>query len=371
MKPTIEKKNIPISTNKFIHDIDFCKFVIHSLPVAVLTVDSELKITSFNAWAEKITGYSEKEVIGCYCGKILHGGRCRGKCPLKPVLEDNHRVVQVETTIKNKKRTAIPVRLTTAGLFDDEGKLIGGLEAFQDISYLKELEREKDNMISMFAHDMKSPLVSIDAFALRSLKAIGRNKKINNYLNIILKEVRKIEFLIDDFLEFSRLQQGKLKLDFHVTSLDKELHELYEVYKLQASKKGMALELHADEPLPIIEADAKRLHRVFSNLLDNAIKFSKKEGTIRIEAQDRDQEIKVTIIDQGIGVDPRDLPYIFEPFHRGMGADKRQGFGVGLAAVKTIIEGHAGKISVKSEKNKGAAFTIILPKTRNLGNEID
>ncbi len=362
MDSIIEKKNPSTPTHKNVNEIDFCKFVIRSLPVAVLTVDSKLKISSFNAWAEEITGYAEQEVLGCYCGEILHGGRCRGKCPLKPILEDRHKVLQIETTIQSKKLTTIHVRMTTAGLFDDAGKLIGGLEAFQDITYLKELEREKNNMISMFAHDMKSPLVSIDAFALRSLKTMRSNQKAKNYLNIILKEVRKIEFLIDDFLEFSRLQKGKLKLDFHVTSLDKELHELYEIYRLQTSKKGILLELHAEDPLPIIKADAKRLQRAFTNLLDNAIKFSKDEGTVRIETQERKKDIRITIIDEGIGIDAGDLPYIFEPFHRGKGIDKRQGFGVGLATVKTIIEGHGGEVLVKSERDKGTAFTVVLPK---------
>jgi len=354
---------------KNVDDIQFCRFVIRSVPVAIATVDSELRITSLNPWAEDVTGYSEKEVIGRYCGEVLQGGRCERNCPLKTVLENEEQVVRIETTIKNKWMDIVPVRMNTAGLFDDQGNLIGGLEAFQDISYLKILEREKDNMVSMLAHDMKSPLIGIEGFALRLLKNAGHDEKTEKYLNVILRESRKLGFLIDEFLEFSRIKSGKLKLNFNPASLDKELHELLEAYEPKASKRGMKLELRSDEPLPIVQADADRLHRAFSNLLDNAIKYSKEGDSILIETQENDQEIIVRIIDQGIGIDPSDLPYVFDPFHRGREAREKGGFGVGLSTVRAIVEGHGGRVFVKSEPHKGSEFTVVLLKKREGGQE--
>jgi len=356
-------KNISDRNSFHVHNIDFWKFVVHNLPIAVLTVDADLKITSFNAWAEKITGFSEEEVRGSYCNDILCGDQCAGGCPLKSVFESPGNVVQMETTIKNRKNKTIPVRISTVGLFDDNNDLIGGVEAFQDISYLKRLEREKDNMASMFAHDMKSPLIGMDGFALRCLKLLDKNDKAKGYLNIMLKEIRRLEVIIDDFLEFSRLRSGSLKFNFDMTSLDKELDELIEVYRPQASSQGISLEFHAEDPLPIIRADARRLYRVFSNLLNNAIKFSSQGGMIRIKTQAVNKEIRIIISDQGIGIDPDDLPYIFEPFYRGKRLEKKEGFGVGLAAVKTIIEGHGGNIIVKSEAGKGSSFTVVLPES--------
>jgi len=356
---------------KNVDDIQFCRFVIKSVPVAILTVDSELRITSFNPWAEEVTGYAENEVVGRYCGEVLQGGRCEANCPLKTVLESEEQVVRIETTIKNKWMEILPVRMNTAGLFDDQGKLIGGLEAFQDISYLKILEREKQNMISMLAHDMKGPLIGIEGFAHRLIKNDDRIEKTNNYLNIILRESRRLAFLIDEFLEFSRIQSGKLKLDFSTTSLDKELHELYERYEPRASKQAIRLDLHSDEPLPLIEADARRLHRAFSNLLDNAIKYSDEGGAIIISTQEDDQEVAIRVIDQGVGIDPGDLAYVFEPFHRGKGAHGKGGFGIGLSTVKAIVEGHGGRVLVKSEPDKGSEFTVLLPKKRGMGSSFE
>ena len=348
------------------HDMNFYGFVINSLPIAVITVNSELKITGFNPRAEQLTGYSKKEAMGHYCGEILRGGMCKINCPLKTVIKERQAVVRLDTTIIGKSKKAIPVRMNTAGLFDNEGRLLGGLEAFQDISRLKALEREKANLISMFAHDIKSSLTIIGGFVLRLLKKrshLEEEKQIE-YLDIMKTETGKLSFLVNDFLEYSRLQTGKLKLEFSATSIDKELMELFDAYQVKAKEVGNHLELENEEELPIIEADANRLRRVFTNLLDNALKFSKDEGAITISTHETDEDIVVKVRDEGIGIDSNDLPYIFESFNRGKGSETKEGFGLGLATVKAIVEAHGGRVLVKSELGKGSVFEVILPKER-------
>jgi two-component system phosphate regulon sensor histidine kinase PhoR len=352
--------------DKYSSDLTFYRFIIDSVPSAVLTVNADLKITGFNPWAEKITGYSAKETLGQYCGEILQGGMCLANCPLKTVLKGHRPVSLVETTIVNKWGETIPVRMNTAGLFDDNDHLIGGVESFQDISRLKSLEREKDNLISMFAHDMKSSLTIIGGFVLRLLHKGTKidEEKQKRYLDIIKNESTKLEFLVNDFLEFSRLQTGRLKLNFSATSLDKELMELSDSYQVKASQPGFKLELKNEEELSIIEADASQLCRVFTNLLDNAMKFSKKKGTITITTHETAEDVIVKVKDEGAGIERSELPYIFDSFHRGKVAEKKEGFGLGLAAVKAIVEGHGGRVIVKSEPGKGSVFTVVLPKVR-------
>ncbi|MGD9031358.1 MAG: ATP-binding protein [Desulfobacteraceae bacterium] len=345
-------------------ELTFYKFIIDSLPVAVLAVNADFKITGFNPWAEKVTGYSEKEAIGHFCHEILKGGMCEVNCPLKAVLKREKPINEVETTIYNKQGDLISVRMNTAGLFDDEGYPIGGVEAFHDISRLKSMEREKDNLISMFAHDMKSSISIIGGFAFRLLKKATSlsEEKRKKYLEIIKKESGNLEFIVEDFLEFARLQTGKLRLNFASTSVDKVLMELIDAYQEKARQNGINLEFEMDEALPIMEADAERLRRVFTNLLDNAFKFSREKGEITVATQETDREIIVKIKDQGSGIDSRDLPYIFDPFHRGRGTRKEEGSGVGLAAAKEIVEGHGGRIHVESELGQGSLFIVVLPK---------
>jgi len=348
------------------HDLDFYKFVIKSLPMAVATVNSEFKITGFNPWAEQLTGYSQKEAMGHYCGEILQGGMCKINCPLRAVIHKRQTVVRVDTTITDRSGKTIPVTMNTAGLFDDEGRLLGGLEAFQDISRLKALEREKANLISMFAHDIKSSLTIIGGFVLRLLKkrtGLDEEKQLK-YLNIMKNETGKLSFLVNDFLEFSRLQTGRLKLEFSATSIDKELMELFDAYQMKAKQAGINLKLENEAELPIIEADANRLRRVFTNLLDNALKFSKSESTITISTDQTEIDIVIKVKDEGVGIDPDDLPHIFETFNRGKSAQTKEGFGLGLATVKAIVEAHGGQVVVKSELGKGSVFKMILPKKR-------
>jgi two-component system phosphate regulon sensor histidine kinase PhoR len=348
-------------------DLAFYKFVIQSLPVAVVTVNSELQITDFNPWAEKLTGYSAKEVLGRYCGDILQGGMCHVQCPLRTVIDRLDPTVDIETTIQNKLGETIPVRMSTAALLDEEDRLIGGLEAFHDISQLKALESEKANLMSMFAHDMKSPLIAIQGFVLRLLAHTTEmaEEKREKYLEIIKREAGKLDHLINDFLEFSRLQTGKLNLNLSATSLDQELLELFEAYHPRASQSGIELKLVNSEGLPLIEVDAARLRRVLTNLLDNAFKFTIGEGTVTILTEQTNHDVSIKVIDEGRGIDAEDLHSVFEPFHRGRYAEDIGGIGLGLAVVKAIVEAHGGRVLLESELGKGSVFTVVLPKTKN------
>lgn len=349
-----------------VKDIAFCSFIIESLPIGVLTVSPELRVTSINRWGERLTGYSKEEAVGRYCGDVMQGGLCRTNCPLKTAIYHQHSEVRVDTTITNKRGQTIPVRMNTAALMDDNGNLIGGVEAFQDISRLKTLEREKDNLISMFAHDMKSSLTIIGGFVLRLLKKKQLDdQKQKEYLNVIKRESGKLETLVNDFLEFSRLQAGRLKLNLSATSLDKELMELCDSYQLKASQAGLSLELKNDEALPIITCDTNKILRVFSNLLENAIKFSKGKGTITVSTHQTKDEAIVKVKDEGVGIAREELPYIFDSFHRSWDIDRREGFGLGLASVKAIVEGHGGRITVESEPGAGSTFSVFLPKKPN------
>ena len=216
-----------------------------------------------------MSGYSAKEVLGRNCGDVLQGGMCHTKCPLRTVIERQDSTVHIEPTIKNKIGETIPVRMSTAALLDAEDSLIRGLEVFHDISQLKALEREKSSLMSMFAHDMKSPLIAIQGFALRLLAHTRdmAEERREKYLETIKREAGRLKHLINDFLEFSRLQTGKLNLNLSSTSLDQELLELFEAYHPRASQSGIELQLENSEALPLIEADAARLRRVLTNPL--------------------------------------------------------------------------------------------------------
>ena len=352
------------------HDLDFHKFIIEKLPIAVFTVDSEMKITSFNDLAEELTDYRAEEAIGRYCGDILQSGMCQTQCLLKEFFDSQNSVMRVESTIVSKSGKSIPVGLNTAAFSNNEGKFIGGVDAFLDLRPLKALERERDNFASMIAHDLKSSLVIIGGFVRRLLKKSGEisSEKQKEYLEIIHKEGSRLESLIKDFIEFFRLHSGNLELHFSPTSLDSELMDLHETYAPQAMEAGIVLELNNEKTLSIIDADTNYLKRVFCNLLDNAIKYSQEKSKITITTLETDSNVIVEIEDQGAGIALHELPCIFEPFHRGRGDDQKEGFGIGLSIVNVIVKGHGGQVLVKSKPGEESLFTVVFVKTMGYAN---
>jgi PAS domain S-box-containing protein len=362
-EPNLCKTQNTPKTQSDTKDLAFYKFVVDSVPSGVITVDRHLRITGFNPWAERLTGFTAEEAIGSFCGEILKGGMCDTHCPLKTALTNQEPLSLVESTVHTKREETLPVRMNVAALFDESGNLIGGVESFQDISALKTLERERNNLISTFAHDMKSSLTIIGGFVLRLLHKAGTfdDEKEHRYLEIIREESRKLEALISDFLEFARLQTGKLKLNLSATSLDKELMELCEAYQPKVSGAGLTLKLENENALPPISGDPRQLRRVFTNLLDNAVKFSSKGGKIIVSTAADASGIRVSVKDQGMGISADELPYIFDAFHRGKAGETVMGFGLGLAAVRVIVEAHGGSVNVESELGKGSTFTVVLP----------
>lgn len=338
--------------------------LVQSLPSGVITVNSNFQITEINTQGQKILGRSQDEVLGRFCGDILQSGACQSTCPIKLAMRSKMPEGPIETTIMHGERGRIPISLRAAGLYNSKGELTGGVEVFHDISAIKALERERSNLVSMFAHDMKSPLVGIQGFALRMLKQddTGQPEKNIKYLEVIRKEAARLESIINDFLDFARLETGSLKLNFSATDLDKELLELAEALAPRFSQAGITLELGFKEKLPIIQADALHLRRAFSNLLENALKYSDSGTTVTLNFEETGKEVLIRVEDQGIGIAPEELPFIFDMFYRAHGQESRSGHGLGLAGVEAIVKGHHGRVLVASEVGKGSVFTVALPK---------
>lgn len=172
--------------------------------------------------------------------------------------------------------------------------------------------------------------------------------------------------LINEFLGFSILQTGKMHLNLSDVSVDKILTELCQAYELKAAESGLRLALNLEADMAPIEGDSVHLRRVFTNLLENAIKFSTNGGAINISTGKKQKCVAVTVRDEGPGIPPEELPYIFDPYHRWRIGERTKGFGLGLASVKAVVEAHGGRVLVESELGKGSRFTVFFPKTSDL-----
>ena len=346
---------------------DFPEFVLDNLPMGLLTVDSDLKITFFNPAAEYITGYARAEALGQYCGEVLQGGQCQRQCPLRTVLSRRQTSVSLETNIHTKDGRAVPVRLRTAAMFNKQGELVGALEAFADISQLKGLEAERTQTLSIFAHDMKAPLIAIDGFASRLLdgKAGQVNDKQASYLRVIKDQSAQVIALVLDFLDVARLgQEGGALVKSPLDPME-VLASLEKEFQYRAESRNMTFAIRLRDGLPEISGDVHRLKRAVINLLDNAVKYSGR-GEVLLQAwSDGDQSLVIEVLDQGPGLTDSDLKTIFKPFERGSAAKGQEGTGLGLAAVRLIAEAHGGSLEAGNRPEGGAYFRLILPTGRD------
>jgi PAS domain S-box-containing protein len=237
------------------------------------------------------------------------------------------------------------------------------LLAAEDITRFKELERERENLLSMFAHDMKNAAITSQGFLSRLIsgKAGVLTKKQEDYLEIIWDELKRLSQFISDFLEFARLEAKAYKPILAPCDIQAEIRKSVEAVTLEAQKKRITLSVDLPETmLPMIRADATKISRVFRNLLDNAIKYTGEGGTIAAKLADRDNEILVSFEDTGMGIPEDQMPYIFDAFFRVSRDSKSSG--LGLAIAKTIIEGHGGRIWAKNVSPTGSVFSFTLPK---------
>jgi PAS domain S-box-containing protein len=337
----------------------------NNLPIGFTLVDEEGIIVDFNPQAETITGYLKSEVIGKSHLEILHGTSDREACPLFTyALQKRQQTAAVETTLKKKSGEHITIVATISPLFDKGENFIGGVELFRDISELKKLERERRNILPMFAHDMKNPIITSGGFLSRLLsgKAGALTEMQLSYLKIMKDEFTKLEELIGDFLEFSRFKAKEYKPLKSAFNIEEALAHQIEAARLEADKKKVSIFFeYPDTPPPVIDADARMINRVISNLLDNAVRYSNQEATVTVRLIVRDKDILVQVIDTGVGISEENLPYIFDAFYR-VSRDSG-GSGLGLSIAKTIVEAHGGKIWAESILGKGSTFSFTLPKS--------
>jgi two-component system phosphate regulon sensor histidine kinase PhoR len=347
-----------------IEECQIYEIIRNSLPIGFTLVDEEGMITDFNPQAEVITGYLKSEVIGKSHLEILHGTSDREACPLfQYALQKKRQTAAVETNIKQKSGEVITIVASIAPLFDEDQNFIGGIELFRDITEIKKLERERKNILPMFAHDMKNPVITAGAFLSRLLAGkVGplTEPQLNN-LHMVRDELTKVEELISDFLEFSRFEATEYRPLKSAFNIEDAINRQIEMARLGAEKNNIKISFeYPDTLVPVISADGKMIERVISNLLDNAVKYSPHDTMILVKLDDWNLEVQVQVIDEGIGISAEHLPYIFDAFYR-VSRDSG-GSGLGLSIAKAIIEAHGGKIWVKSIPGKGNTFSFTLPK---------
>jgi len=250
---------------------------------------------------------------------------------------------------------------------DDQKRLLSEKNRTLEHLYeaLEAASRHKSEFLANMSHELRTPLNAIIGFSEVLLERMfGEvNAKQVEYLEDILSSGRHLLSLINEILDLSKVEAGRMELEIAVFDLPQALESALTLVRERATRRGLTLDLSLDERLGTFVGDERKIRQVVLNLLSNAVKFTPEGGRVGVAATLADGAVQIAVTDTGIGIAPEDQEAIFEEF-RQVGGDysqKREGTGLGLTLAKKFVELHGGTIWVKSEVGRGSTFTFTLP----------
>ena len=241
---------------------------------------------------------------------------------------------------------------------DDEiGELCDSINYMAD--ELSNTEQMKNEFISSVSHELRTPLTAIKGWS-ETLTSMDDDKEtFRKGMRVITSETERLSQMVEELLDFSRIQDNRLQLQKDTIDILAELGETVLIYQERARALGIKLDYYEPEMLPFVYGDKNRLRQVFINIVDNAIKYSDKGDTVSVEAYEQDGDIVITVSDTGMGISKEDLPKIKTKFFKAN--HTRRGSGIGLAVADEIIARHNGTLTIDSEQGVGTTVMITLP----------
>jgi len=354
----------------------------------IFIIDKDFTISKVNKAFADALKIKPEAAVGKKCYELLHkADKPWPNCPFEMTKKDKKLHMQ-EVDDPN---IGVPLLMSVSPIFDDKGEVIGAVHVATDISEIKkaeetlikankelvELARMKTEFISTASHELRTPLTSIKNAVdiLLGKKAGELNAKQEQFVSMAARNIDRLAILINDLLDISKLDAGKVELDFAELDPAGIFKEVVETFKLQAESKSQTLEIdYANlDNVPIVYADYARIQQVLNNLISNALKFTQEGGKVILSARaisDFDSAIRnphsaieISVTDNGPGLSVDDQKKVFEKFYQAGNTlnQKSKGSGLGLNISKGLVKGHGGKLSLESELGKGCRFFFTLP----------
>jgi signal transduction histidine kinase len=226
------------------------------------------------------------------------------------------------------------------------------------------LSRLKSDFVANVSHELKTPLALIRLFAeTLELGRVPADEKKKQYYQVINKESQRLTQLINNILDFSRIEAGKKEYRFARTDVTRIVHEVVEAYRFPIEQQGFTMELKLPDELPETLLDKEAVAQALLNLVNNAIKYSREEKWIGVEARQDGERVLVSVTDRGIGIARSEQQKVFEKFYRAEDSlvHETKGSGLGLSLVQHIMEAHGGRVELLSTPGRGSTFTLALP----------
>lgn len=335
----------------------------------MIAVSYEGKIVMMNFQAEKMLGLKRGEAIGTLFESIVGIEDEKGhkitdeERPLYSAIRQGKRVMKTAYYIK-KDGNLFPVSINVSPVIV-EGKITGAIEIFRDITKQMEIDRLKSEFISTVSHELRTPLTGIREGVGQVLEGIFGpiNHDQHEFLSIALKEIQRLTSIVNDLLDMSKIEAGKIEIHAKKIDLTTLIRQMEKGYQGLMRTKQLTLKTILPPNYVEIIADEEKLTQVITNLISNAYKFTDEGGQITIELVPRAHEVEVSVQDTGQGIHPDDLNRIFERFVQVGRTDGpgMKGTGLGLPICKSLIELHKGKMWAESEPGKGSRFIFVVP----------
>jgi len=332
--------------------------IFESMVEGILVVDKTSRIISVNTTVEKIFNISKKDLEG----KIfLEAIRNNGLSDIISKVLKTGEFTWCELSLMWPVQKIFQIN---ASPVFEKGIVSGCLLVIHDMTEIRRLETMRRDFVANVSHELKTPLTSIKGFLETLLEGALDDKENNRrFLIIMQNHTERLNKLVDDLLSLSHLESKEMLLKKDIFNLRQQVEKVITNYEVQL--KNRDIKIKNELPISIsVNADKDKLEGVFTNLIDNAVKFNKEKGIIRIYSQDEERRIKIVIEDSGIGIPEKDIPRIFERFYRVDKARSRElgGTGLGLSIVKHIVELHGGNVGVESVEGLGSKVWFTLPE---------
>lgn len=333
--------------------------IIQCMGNGVLVVDRDLTVLLHNPVLIRMAEIQTDPMVGKpLCDSVTNRDLCE---MVRKVIVDNTIISREfeEGTIGPAYLRAhgAPVRGTA-------GEVLGSVTAFEDLSALKNVDRQKSHFVAMVAHEIRAPLASVEqmAYVLRDGLAGAVDAKAQHMVERILVRTKELLQLVQNLLDLSRIETGILVQTMDSIDLCQLVTEVIDMIAPQAEARDQNLQLHGTAEPALVTGDQDNLLGVFNNIIGNAVKYTPDGGTIDVTLRQEGSFVRVDVQDTGVGIPEEDLPRIFDRFFRVKGKTRGiTGSGLGLSVAKSIVEAHRGTIRVHSREQAGSTFTVTLP----------
>ncbi|MGM0446619.1 MAG: ATP-binding protein [Bacillota bacterium] len=353
-----EKLNI----SKLIEEKNKSEGIVKSISNPLIVTDNENKVLLINPDAEKLFNLKEREISGTHFLEIIKE---------EEIFEAINETLETGKEIKGQKNRVVKFtfdnkdhyyRITTNPVEDKLGETSLVVTILEDITHLKEVDRMKSEFVSMVSHEFRTPLTSMNMSINMLLEESSGeiNQDQRELLEVAKEDTEHLNNLVDDLLDLSKLESGKIDLDFENVLVNDIFESSVKPFEQKAEEKGIELVKEDVNSLKVY-ADSNKITWVITNLIGNALRYTNEGDKIMLDADKKGHKVHISVSDTGEGIPKEYQHKVFEKFVRaGNDQDESTGTGLGLPIAKEIVEAHGGRIWVKSKEGEGSTFTFSL-----------